>query len=92
MELPCDILVPAALENQITGQNAPRLRTKLIVEGANGPLTPEADVILASRGITSSRTFLPTPGVTVSYFSGSRTCRLCTFGTKPRLTFASSSS
>src|SRR3954471_22824858 len=57
LELPCDILVLAALEDQLTGENAPRLDTKLVVEGANGPTSIEADAILAERGIP-----FPPPG------------------------------
>ncbi len=49
--LPCDVLVPAALENQITEKNADRVKAKLILELANGPITPEADEILFSKGI-----------------------------------------
>jgi glutamate dehydrogenase (NAD(P)+) len=51
LEMPCDVLVPAAGAGQITAQNAPRLQTRLIAEGANSPTTPEADRILAARGI-----------------------------------------
>jgi glutamate dehydrogenase (NAD(P)+) len=51
LEMPCDVLVPAAGAGQITAQNAPRLKTRLIAEGANSPTTPEADAILAERRI-----------------------------------------
>ena len=69
LEAPCDILVPAALECQVTDLNAAKLDTKLIVEGANGPTTPEADAILAKRGIPVVPDILANGGgVTVSYF------------------------
>ena len=69
LELPCDILVLAALENQVTAENAPRLDTKLVVEGANGPTSIEADPILADRGILVLPDVLTNAGgVTVSYF------------------------
>lgn len=69
LELECDILVPAALENQITGENAPKLKCKMVVEGANGPTTPEADEILFDRGIFVVPDVLANAGgVTVSYF------------------------
>jgi glutamate dehydrogenase (NAD(P)+) len=69
LELPCDILVPSALEGQITEGNAARLRTRLIVEGANGPVTPGADDVLASRGVTIIPDILANAGgVIVSYF------------------------
>lgn len=64
-----DILVPAALENQIDAQNAPTIRTKLVVEGANGPTTPAADDIFRERGITVLPDVLANSGgVIVSYF------------------------
>ena len=69
LEAPCDILVPAALECQVTDQNAERLDTRLIVEGANGPTTPEADEILGRRGIPVVPDILANGGgVTVSYY------------------------
>ena len=69
LELPCDVLVLAALEDQVTGENAHRLDTKLIAEGANGPTNVEADAILAERGIRVLPDVLTNAGgVTVSYF------------------------
>jgi glutamate dehydrogenase (NAD(P)+) len=69
LELPCDILVLAALEEQVTGDNAHRLECKLVAEGANGPTTIEGDEILAQRGIVVLPDILTNAGgVTVSYF------------------------
>jgi len=66
---PCTILAPAALENQLTVLNAPRVKARLVVEGANGPTTPEADRILYDRGILVIPDILANAGgVTVSYF------------------------
>ena len=66
---PCDILIPAALEGQITGETAPELRCRLVAEGANGPTTPEADEILRERGIAVIPDILCNGGgVIVSYF------------------------
>jgi glutamate dehydrogenase (NAD(P)+) len=69
LELPCDILVLAAREDQVTAENAGRLETRLIAEGANGPTTIDADEILAARGILVLPDVLTNAGgVTVSYF------------------------
>jgi glutamate dehydrogenase (NAD(P)+) len=69
LELECDILVPAALENQITAENAPRIRPRILAEGANGPTTPEADAILFENGVFVVPDILANAGgVTVSYF------------------------
>ncbi|MCD5374924.1 Glu/Leu/Phe/Val dehydrogenase [Candidatus Gracilibacteria bacterium] len=69
LEKPCDILIPAALENQITSENADRIHTKLILELANGPITPGADKILEDKNITVIPDILANAGgVMVSYF------------------------
>jgi glutamate dehydrogenase (NAD(P)+) len=69
LELPCDLLVLAAREDQVTEANAGRIHASLIVEGANGPTTIEADAILAERGVTVVPDILANAGgVTVSYF------------------------
>jgi len=69
LEIKCDILIPAALENQITEKNADKIKAKLIIEGANGPTTPSADEILDERGIIVMPYILANAGgVVVSYF------------------------
>jgi glutamate dehydrogenase (NAD(P)+) len=69
LEMECDILIPAALEAVVNGQNAPNVKAKIIGEAANGPLTPEADEIFAKRGIlVVPDMYLNAGGVTVSYF------------------------
>jgi glutamate dehydrogenase len=69
LELDCEILIPAALENVITAENAPRIKAKVIAEGANGPTTPEADEILYQQNIFLVPDILANAGgVTVSYF------------------------
>ncbi|UAY52538.1 Glu/Leu/Phe/Val family dehydrogenase [Ferruginibacter albus] len=69
LELECDILIPAALENVINAENAPRIKAKIVGEAANGPCTPDADEIFAKKGIVCvPDMYLNAGGVTVSYF------------------------
>jgi glutamate dehydrogenase (NAD(P)+) len=69
LELDCDILIPAALEHQITGANAARIKARLVAEAANGPSTPDADEIFEANGVFLIPDILANAGgVTVSYF------------------------
>ena len=69
LELDCEVLMPCAMENQITASNAPRVKAKIVAEGANGPSTPEADRILQAKGVFVIPDILCNAGgVTVSYF------------------------
>ena len=76
LELDCDVLIPAAVENQLTAENAGKIAARIVLEGANGPTTPEADRILTERGVLVIPDVFANAGVSLCRISnGSRTSR-----------------
>lgn len=85
LEMDCDILIPAAMESQITSENAPRIRARLVAEAANGPLTFEAHTYLESNGVMIiPDVYLNAGGVTVSYFEWIKNLSHIRFGRMER--------
>jgi glutamate dehydrogenase (NAD(P)+) len=81
LELPCDVLIPAALENQITLQNADKVQAKIVGEGANGPMTTGAEELLLQKGVlVLPDIYLNAGGVTVSYFEWTKNISHMRFG------------
>ncbi|CAI7794023.1 unnamed protein product [Closterium sp. NIES-53] len=85
LEAPCDVLIPAALEGQITARNAPRIRAKVVAEAANGPVTAAGEAVLQARGIVVlPDLLLNAGGVTVSYFEWLKNLNHIHFGRMSR--------